>query len=124
MKVQELLPPLPDIDEVEPVAEKDEACIQAVRKVLEEHGALSRFGVVLLHEHFDIADDEIMMEFVDKESRTLTTRPVKAAEHDEEMSIQTSWRLDSRTGRQRCERYCQRPYGPNGPHITGHATVG
>lgn len=124
IQIAEALPPLPDIDEVEPLSEKDLACIAAVRKVLEEYGALSRFGMTLLHEHFTIADDEIMMESVDKANRVLTTRPVKAAEHPIENSIETSWRLDSSTGLQRCERYCQKPYGPNGPHMGGHATVG
>lgn len=124
MKAPELLPPLPDIDDVEPLSGNDDACIRAVRAVLAEHGALSRFGLVLLHDHFEVTDDEVMMEFVDKENRVLTTKPVKAADHAEETSIQTSWRLDSFSGRQRCERYCQKPYGPNGPHIQGHATVG
>lgn len=124
MRIPEALPALPDIDEVEPVSDKDQACIQAIRRVLEEHGALSRFGIVLMHEHFDIATDEVMMEFVDKANRTLTTKPVKATDHPEENSIQTVWRLDSPTGMQRCERHCMRPYGPNGPHITQHIPVG
>lgn len=124
MQIQDVLPTLPDIGDVQPLSVSDEACIQEVRQVLAKHGALSRFGVTLLHEHFDIADDEVMMEFVDKDNRVLTTRPVKAIDHAEENSLQTSWRLDSMTSRQRCERYCARPYGPNGPHITQHATVG
>lgn len=124
MKAPERLPALPDIDEVEPLSDNDQACIEDVRRVLEAHGALSRFGVVLLHEPFGIADDEVMMEFVDKARRTLTTVPVKAAEHREENSIQTAWRLDSSSGLQRCERHCMRPYGPNGPHVAQHIPVG
>jgi hypothetical protein len=120
----EILPTLPDIDEVEPMSEKDRACVADIRAVLEKHGALSRFGISLLHEHFDIGDDEVMVESVDKENRVLTTRPVKMADHDAVNSIETNWRLDSVTGLARCERQCVFPYGPKGPHIMQHFMVG
>ena len=116
----EVLPPLPDIDDVAPISKADQECLAALRSVLAEHGALQRFGVTLLHDHFPVSDDEIMMETVDKATRTLTTRPVKAADHPIENSVETSWRLDSLTGLARCERVCQRPYGPNGPHTGNH----
>jgi hypothetical protein len=119
----EVLPPLPDIDEVEPISEKDQACIDAVRAVLKEYGALSRFGITLLHQHFAVSEDEVMMEFVDKENRVLTTRPVKAVDHPSENSVETSWRLDSLTGTKKCETRCNKPYGKNGPHIKQHYTV-
>lgn len=124
MRMPEPLPSLPDIDDVEPVSEKDTPCIQAVRDVLAQYGALQRFGLTLLHGHFDVGDDEILMEFVDKRNRTMTIRPVEETEHDPEKSIETSWRLDTPTGMQCCERHCMRPYGPNGPHITQHIPVG
>src|SRR5437773_800453 len=111
--VREVLPAVPDIDEVEPVSEKDQVCIQAIREVLEKHGALRRFGITLLHEHFTIAEDEVMMEFVDKEARTLTTRPVKAADYLANTSVETVWRLDSQIGLRRCEQLCAKPYGLN-----------
>lgn len=124
MDVLEPLPALPDIDEVEPLNASDQACMEELRSVLERHGALQRFGVTLLHEHFEISADEVMMEYVDKDRRELLTKPVAASGELEVNSVQTSWRLDSLTSMQRCERYCQQPYGPRGPHIDGHATVG
>lgn len=124
MQPLEVLPPLPDIDEVAPLSDADHECIAAVRRVLEQHGALQRFGLTLLHDHFPIADDEIMMETVDKTARTLTTRPVMAADHPIENSVESSWRLDSHIGLARCERVCQRPYGPNGPHTGNHIPAG
>jgi hypothetical protein len=120
----EVLPRLPDIDEVEPLSESDLSCMKALRGVLKEHGALSRFGITLLHSHFDVADDEVMMEFVNKENRTLTTRPVKAVDYPDGYSVETSWRLDSQTGVQRCEQQCAKPYGAKGPHVRQHFTVG
>jgi len=123
MQTPQPLSPLPDIDDVRPISDEDQECIQDVRQVLIDHGALGRFGLTLLHEHFEVGPDEIMMEFVDKEERVLTTRPIRAAGHSAENSIQTSWRLDTLDGMQYCERYCERPWGPSGPHTGGHARI-
>lgn len=122
----EVLPPLPDIDEVAPLSEKDSSCIAEMREVLARHEALSRFGITLLHEHFTVADDEVMVEFVDKDNRVLTTRPVKAAEHPAMNSVETSWRLDSQASLQRCERVCYRINGPDGQsvHDSHHVATG
>lgn len=120
----EVLPALPDVDDVEPLSENDRACMEDLRRVLEKHGALSRFGIMLLHRHFALADDEALVEFVDVDTRTLTTRPVKAADWPAENAIETNWRLDSQTSLQRCEKQCAKPYGPNGQHIRQHFTTG
>lgn len=116
------LPPLPDIDQVEPVSAADDAIFAEIRTVLERHGALSRFGVTLLHQHFDISDDEALVESVDKVNRVLTTSP--APKNGGVPTVETSWRLDSPDGTRRCETQCNRPYGPSGPHIPQHYTVG
>ncbi len=121
---REVLPPLPDIDEVEPFSEKDQVCMHAVREVLQQHGALGRFGLTLLHEHFSIAHDEVLMETVDTETRTLITRPVKIDEQSVSNSVETSWRLDTPNGMGRCETRCNKTWGPNGPHIRQHFTTG
>ena len=58
------MPPLaklPTIDEVVPVGPDDEACINEIRSVLARHNALQRFGITLLHKHFDITDDEVLL---------------------------------------------------------------
>ncbi|MEU7930235.1 hypothetical protein [Micromonospora echinofusca] len=124
MTLPETLPALPDIDEVPTVDAEDEKVLQEVRAVLDRHGALGRFGVWLLHQHFDLADDEMMLETVDKENRVLTTRPVKMSEISDGTSVETTWRLDSPTGQRRCETMCAKPYGPNGPHMRQHFTTG
>lgn len=120
--VREALPALPDIDEVVPLSEADQACFRDIRAVLDKHGALSRFGVWLLHEHFEVGHDEVVVESVDKEARTLVSQPTKLSKLAQ--SIETSWRLDSPSGMQRCESMCARPYGPNGPHVRQHFTTG
>ena len=101
--------PLLDIDEVErPLTEDDKACLKEVAAILQKHNRLDRFGVNLLHEHFHVADDEVLMETCDFETRVLTIRPVKVANDMDQTSIATNWRLDtdgavvSMTCRTRC----------------------
>jgi hypothetical protein len=53
---------LKDIDEVRRIDDSDSECLEAIRKVLEKHDCLDRFGVTLLHSHFDVAEDEMMLE--------------------------------------------------------------
>src|SRR4051812_15073087 len=69
---------LKDIDEVEPIGESDSECLAEVREVLKKHGKRDRLGVALLHKHFDMAGDEVLVEYSDKEERVLTIKPVKA----------------------------------------------
>jgi hypothetical protein len=124
LQPREVLPPHPDINSVEPFSEADLACFEELRSVLERHNAQSRFGVTLLHQHFTTADDEILVESVDVNERTLTIQPVKMTQLVGTDTIETSWRLDSKEVMQRCESQCTRPYGPSGPHIRQHFTTG
>lgn len=119
------LPELPDITEVEPFGEQDRACFEEVRAVLERHGALNRFGLTLLHSHFPVGDDEILVESVDPETRTLVTRPRKTSEPRK--AVETSWRLDDPTGLQQCETLCNvipAPPGQPDLHEPTHYTTG
>lgn len=100
-----VLPQLPDVDEVRPVDETDAACFDEIRQVLGKHGALSRFGLTLLHQHFEIADGEVLVERVNLGARTLTTRP--RASTATGSSVETSWRLDDPNSQRRCETICQ-----------------
>lgn len=70
---------VPDITEVRPVDDADRDCLLELRAVLERHHALDRFGVNLLHDHFDVAEDEVLLEVCDVEQHTLTIRPGPAA---------------------------------------------
>jgi hypothetical protein len=70
---------LDHISDVRPIDESDAACLEEVREVLSRHGALSRFGLALLHSHFELADDEMMMETTNVGRREHWVRPVKKA---------------------------------------------
>lgn len=98
------LPRLPDINDVEPVTGKDDAIFEEIRETLTRHGALTRFGVTLLHQHFEMADNEVLVEHIDVDNRILTNRPFAVEQFGN--AIETSWRLDDPTAQRRCETLC------------------
>ena len=71
---------LDDINDVRPIDGSDAACLMEIRDVLDRHGMLDRFGVSLLHSHFDVADDEMMLETTNVANREHWVRPVKKAD--------------------------------------------
>lgn len=105
MTLPSALPQLRDIDEVAPLGPDDQACVDEIRAVLAKHDALQRFGLTLLHDHFPVADDEMLVEEIDVENRILMSRPEKIRPDDR--VIETSWRLDDMTGMARCRTVCK-----------------
>lgn len=81
------------ISDVEPRSEKDDALFAELACVLKKHDALNRFGVSLLHRHFEIKSGEVLLETTDIESRTQTIRPVDHTATDDDPCIETAWRL-------------------------------
>lgn len=79
------------IDDVEQLNTSDEAVFEAIRAVLNEHGASERFGVTLLHKHFDVQDDEVLVETCDEKARTLSIQPVRRSELSDAETMQTVW---------------------------------
>ncbi|HEX5407728.1 MAG TPA: hypothetical protein VFX16_36125 [Pseudonocardiaceae bacterium] len=70
---------LDHIADVRPIGDADAACLDEVRLVLARHNALDRFGIALLHNHFDLGDDEMMLETTDAERREHLVRPVRSS---------------------------------------------
>ncbi len=84
---------LPDIADTPRLGDNDRACLNAVRDVIERFGCVERFGVNLLHKHFEMESDEILVEFPNEEARELVTRPVKInlLRDDLESAYETQW---------------------------------
>ena len=80
------------------IDDSDEECLQDLKAVLERHGKLSKFGVALLHKHFDLEDNELMVESNDPLSRTLTTRAVSSSVAEVQNLVPTLWRFDGPSG--------------------------
>lgn len=104
---------LKHIDEIQSISPDDHACLEEIREVLAKYGLLSKFGVTLLHKHFDLEDNEILLETCDNLNRTLTARPVKIIGNTSPNLVETVWRFDGITGKS-CSRYC--PTTPTGKH--------
>ena len=97
--------------------ESDIKCFADVREVLAKHGALERFGLMLLHKHFELKDGECLLESMDVPSRTLTVRAVEASEVTS--AVQTQWKLDSQDPLQWCSGFCNYNNGHKHGHTQG-----
>lgn len=80
-----------DIHDVEPISDKDAEVLSELREVLLKHNAVERFGVTLIHKHFDLAENEQLVEFTDVDNRRLTIQPV--SENKRLTTIETSWKF-------------------------------
>jgi hypothetical protein len=97
---------LKDIHEVEPLNEADYPCLSEIRDVLKKYDRQERFGVALLHKHFDMEPDEVLVEHTNVQDRILTICPVQVEAAGE--TIQTIWSLgdgapETMLG---CQQYC------------------
>lgn len=104
---------LKHIADVKPIDDGDAECLEEIRSVLAKHNCLNRFGVSLLHSHFDLEDDEILMEETDMTKREHWVHPVKRSFLEENsITAQTTViGFDEKGYHQRC--------GCN-PRSTGH----
>lgn len=110
---------LSDISEVPQISGKDYECLDELRGVLKKHGAGERFGIHLLHKHFDVADDEVLVEFTDEEARTLNCRVLKrSALENSPALVETQWRVDTASASMICHGYCNIDHG----HVRKHQT--
>jgi len=83
------------VSEVEPLTDQDRPLVDDLIQVLKKHNALDRFGITLLHKHFEMAEDELLLETTDLKTRIQTIQPVKKSELEGLDAIVTSWRLDT-----------------------------
>ena len=104
MRPEEIAPS--DTGHVELLSLADESCLREVREVLKKHNALSRFGITLLHQHFPVADDEVLLETCDPETRTLTIRPTKTEQLINPIETSWYWRNDTPEVLLACDKLC------------------
>ncbi|UFR02499.1 hypothetical protein KBP30_15495 [Streptomyces sp. Go40/10] len=70
--------PLPRFEEAEGLGPQDAEFVRDLVEVLARHGNLDRFGLCLLHDHFPLAADEVLVETNDPAARTLQVHVEKA----------------------------------------------
>lgn len=77
--------------ELEPFSPADAECFRDIRDVLVRHGALKRFGMFLIHKHFEVAEDEELMECTEHADRRLIITANKKADIDPDITVPTNW---------------------------------
>lgn len=90
------------VSEVLPLSDADQPLIDDLVAVLKKHDALDRFGISLLHKHFEMTADECLLETTDVSSRVQTIRPISRDEVAGIDALETSWRLDTRGALMAC----------------------
>lgn len=68
---------LRDIDDVHEASESERLQLEKLVNFMKEKGLIEHFGITLLHKHFEVNDDEILIESCDLENRTLSIKPIK-----------------------------------------------
>ncbi|PBC85883.1 MULTISPECIES: hypothetical protein [unclassified Streptomyces] len=86
---------LPRFEDAEPLGPQDAEFARDIKAVLEKHGNLDRFGLVLLHDHFSIGSDEVPVETNDPQARTLHVKVEKKAETQHAQPSQWRFLADS-----------------------------
>lgn len=110
---------LTDVDDVQPITDRDYVILSEVKEVLQKYGAMDRFGVCLLHRHFDVKEDELAVEYTDVESRISTVR-VEPAERAKGPFLETMWRFSDRSSEvTACVRRCSDADGHKNVHLKG-----
>jgi len=111
---------LEDIDNIEPLNGTDEPCLKELYEILKKYGKQHRLGVALLHKHFELRDDEIMLETSDHQKRELVSAPVSlgAAGSGNVGTIFALRGGDCVDTMAHCHQYCKR--GILGNHFGAH----
>ena len=108
-----------DLEDTMPLDESDLLCMKAIREVLANHGKLNRFALHLTHKHFDLADDEILVEYSDEEKREQFFKVEKLDSEIVTQSIPTTWTLERMEPSARCVCAYRPAHGHLGRHETG-----
>jgi hypothetical protein len=110
---------LPGIEEAGRRLDSEAGLFGEIRDVLKRHGVEKKYGLELLHKHFDLADDEVLMEYADPENRTLIVRPAPRSAVAAVDAVETVWSLESGTVAAACSRFCYY-YPSTGKHDRKH----
>ncbi len=107
-----------DLQNVPSIAADDIQCMKELREVLAKHKKLDRFALHLIHKHFDISDDEILVEYNDVSTREQYFKVEKINSETMKYAIPTTWTLEQMEPIARC--VCA--YRSNSGHLGRHET--
>ena len=112
-----------DINDIEVRSETEAPAFSEIREILVKYGLERKYGVALLHKHFDLAEDEMLVEFTDLEARTLISKPIKIGAISSTSLIETSWMLGYDVVMGNCVTVCYYDPSRNG-HVGQHRPSG
>ena len=114
---------LQQIEDLKPIGDEDYDVLEELRQVLLRRGYQNRFGICLLHKHFDLQPGEAALEESDEDVRVSTIRVV--SEDVARTAMETAWSFSAdseiKAGRN-CQGYCQ-GFGQTG-HARKHTCTG
>jgi hypothetical protein len=90
------------MSDVRPLDESDLPCLEELRQILAKHARLDRLGITLLHRHFELSADEIMVEEIDFQQRSLIIKPQKKSVVGK--CVETMWKLGVGEAEQACAK--------------------
>ncbi|MBL7821435.1 MAG: hypothetical protein JNL65_12535 [Saprospiraceae bacterium] len=82
---------LSNIQEVALITKDDADCLAELKEIILKYGKENKFGISLLHKHFDLLEDEMLVETINVKDRVLTTTPVHVDEQRKNSLVQTVW---------------------------------
>lgn len=110
---------LPHFDNVVARNTEDDECLREIRDVLKRHGRLNRFGVMLLHKHFDLAPGEMLVEYTNEKDRSQSVEVVSEKEMPP-CGVETAWVLSEGQAMMKCYPGVCTYY--NGEHHRSHVS--
>lgn len=110
-----------DLHDTPPLDDSDAACMRDVREVLLRHNKVDRFALHLVHKHFDLAEDEVLVEYNESDTREQFFKVEKATDEIMSNSIPTTWTLEKIEPMARCVCAYRQGQGHLGRHETGRA---
>jgi hypothetical protein len=72
---------LPKVEDMQSFPEIDPRCICGIYNILKKYKLQDRLGIAMLHKHFELADDEFLLETTDVQKRTQLIRPARKEDY-------------------------------------------
>jgi len=110
---------LADLSDVPALDLHDLACMAELREVLLRHGRLQRFALHLVHKHFELADDEVLVEYSDPLAREQLLRVERRDAEVLRGAIPTTWTLADAQPLVACVCAYRADHGHLGRHQSG-----
>ena len=96
---------LKDINDVDTkLSTFDRETMRQLHHVLRERNQVDRFGMTLLHDHFEVNDGETLVETCDPVTRTLTIKPYRTEGIKDKFGVsidqaeETAWKFSEKDG--------------------------